>query len=73
MKTKLLIAALLTATASMATQAAEVTYQLDPSHTYPSFETDHFGGVSVWRGKFNKRPRPTRAPRSSSTAPSRWK
>jgi polyisoprenoid-binding protein YceI len=54
MKTKLLIAALLTATASMATQAAEVTYQLDPSHTYPSFETDHFGGVSVWRGKFNK-------------------
>lgn len=54
MKIKLLIAALLTATASMATQAAEVTYQLDPTHTYPSFETDHFGGVSVWRGKFNK-------------------
>jgi Uncharacterized conserved protein len=20
------------------------TYQLDPMHTYPSFETDHFGG-----------------------------
>ena len=23
------------------------TYQLDPSHTYPSFEADHFGGLSV--------------------------
>jgi polyisoprenoid-binding protein YceI len=34
--------------------AAPSTYQLDPSHTYPSFEADHFGGVSVWRGKFNK-------------------
>lgn len=34
--------------------AAPSTYQLDPAHTYPSFETDHFGGVSVWRGKFNK-------------------
>jgi polyisoprenoid-binding protein YceI len=34
--------------------AAEVTYNLDPSHTYPSFEADHFGGVSVWRGKFTK-------------------
>jgi polyisoprenoid-binding protein YceI len=30
------------------------TYQLDPTHTYPSFETDHFGGVSIWRGKFKK-------------------
>lgn len=34
--------------------AATSTYQLDPAHTYPSFEADHFGGVSVWRGKFNK-------------------
>ena len=34
--------------------AAPVTYNIDPSHTYPSFETDHFGGVSVWRGKFTK-------------------
>jgi polyisoprenoid-binding protein YceI len=30
------------------------TYKVDPSHTYPSFETDHFGGLSVWRGKFTK-------------------
>ena len=34
--------------------AAPVIYELDPNHTYPSFEGDHFGGVSVWRGKFNK-------------------
>nr|WP_245965107.1 YceI family protein [Trinickia dinghuensis] len=30
------------------------TYQLDPNHTYPSFAADHFGGLSVWRGKFTK-------------------
>ncbi len=30
------------------------TYQFDPTHTYPSFEADHFGGLSVWRGKFGK-------------------
>ena len=33
--------------------AGPVTYNIDPSHTYPSFEADHFGGLSVWRGKFN--------------------
>src|ERR1700761_9615248 len=33
--------------------AAPVTYVLDPNHTFPSFEADHFGGLSVWRGKFN--------------------
>jgi len=33
--------------------AAPVTYNLDPNHTFPSFEADHFGGLSVWRGKFN--------------------
>ena len=34
--------------------AAPVTYQIDPAHTYPSFEADHMGGLSVWRGKFTK-------------------
>ncbi len=34
--------------------AEPVTYQIDPAHTYPSFEADHFGGMSVWRGKFDK-------------------
>jgi polyisoprenoid-binding protein YceI len=34
--------------------AAPVTYNVDPAHTYPSFEADHMGGLSVWRGKFDK-------------------
>jgi polyisoprenoid-binding protein YceI len=34
--------------------AAPVTYVLDPKHTYPSFATDHMGGLSVWRGKFSE-------------------
>src|SRR6185369_12953852 len=25
-----------------------------PNHTYPSFEADHMGGMSIWRGKFTK-------------------
>ena len=33
--------------------AAPVTYQVDPMHSYPSFEADHMG-ISVWRGKMNK-------------------
>jgi polyisoprenoid-binding protein YceI len=33
--------------------AAPVTYQVDSGHTYPSFEADHMGGMSVWRGRFN--------------------
>lgn len=36
-----------------AAAAAPVNYQMDPEHTYPSFEGDHLG-ISVWRGKFNK-------------------
>jgi polyisoprenoid-binding protein YceI len=37
-----------------ATVAAPVTYNIDPAHTYPSFEADHMGGLSVWRGKFDR-------------------
>jgi polyisoprenoid-binding protein YceI len=25
-----------------------------PDHTHPSFEVDHFGGLSTWRGTFKK-------------------
>lgn len=32
--------------------AAPATYTIEPHHTYPSFEADHMGGMSVWRGKF---------------------
>lgn len=34
--------------------AAPVSYDIDPAHTYPSFEADHMGGLSTWRGKFTK-------------------
>jgi polyisoprenoid-binding protein YceI len=41
------------AVAATAAFAAPVTYNIDPAHTYPSFEADHMGGLSLWRGKFN--------------------
>jgi polyisoprenoid-binding protein YceI len=50
--TRLLLCAL--ASAATAAVAAPVTYNVDSEHTYPSFEADHFGGMSVWRGKFNE-------------------
>jgi polyisoprenoid-binding protein YceI len=52
-KNVLIVAAALAATLSGGAFAAD-TYQLDPNHTYPSFAADHFGGLSVWRGKFTK-------------------
>ena len=30
------------------------TYQIDPRHTFPSFEADHNAGLSIWRGKINE-------------------
>lgn len=48
------LSALLLAGCSAAALAAPATYDLDPEHVYPSFEADHFGGMSVWRGKFTK-------------------
>ena len=30
-----------------------VTYEIDPNHTFPAFEADHMGGLSLWRGKIN--------------------
>jgi polyisoprenoid-binding protein YceI len=47
----ILLASALTLTAVSAL-AAPVTYKVDPAHTYPSFEADHMGGLSVLRGKF---------------------
>jgi len=44
----------LAASLSFPTFADALRYQLDPEHTYPSFEADHIGGLSVWRGKFDK-------------------
>jgi polyisoprenoid-binding protein YceI len=48
-----LSAAMLTFAAGSAL-AQPVTYEVDPGHTYPSFEADHLGGLSVWRGKLEK-------------------
>ncbi|CAH2931791.1 MAG: Protein yceI precursor [uncultured Paraburkholderia sp.] len=50
----LIAAGALASCVSLGAFAAADTYQLDPTHTYPSFEADHFGGLSVWRGKFTK-------------------
>ncbi|HVI26970.1 MAG TPA: YceI family protein [Xanthomonadaceae bacterium] len=33
--------------------AVPVTYEIDPTHTFPSFEADHMG-MSVWRGRFDR-------------------
>jgi polyisoprenoid-binding protein YceI len=51
---KALIASLSLTVFGTAAYAAPVTYDLDPGHTYPSFEADHMGGLSILRGKFNK-------------------
>ncbi len=45
---------LLSLGAAAVASAAPVKYVVDPKHTFPSFEADHFGGMSVWRGKFEK-------------------
>ncbi len=47
------LACLAAAPAASARPSGTVTYIVDPSHTYPSFEADHMG-MSTWRGKFNK-------------------
>lgn len=50
----LLPVSLLTLGATGVATAVPATYNIDPDHTHPSFETDHFGGLSVWRGIFRK-------------------
>ncbi|HJU71541.1 MAG TPA: YceI family protein [Paucimonas sp.] len=50
MTLKHLVAALLAASTA---SAFAQTYNIDPNHTYPSFEADHMG-ISVWRGKFTR-------------------
>ena len=41
-------------TAGTIGMAEPVSYNIDPSHTFPAFEADHWGGLSVWRGKINQ-------------------
>lgn len=47
-------AAVLLTVVCAAAAAEPVRYEIDPSHTFPSFEADHMGGLSLWRGKFNE-------------------
>lgn len=51
---KSLIAAAAVAGAALLStaHAAPVKYEIEPSHTYPSFAAPHLG-ISWWRGKFN--------------------
>ena len=44
---------LLLAFAALPANAGSVTYEIDPAHTFPSFEADH-AGLSTFRGKFNR-------------------
>ncbi len=48
------LAMLMTSWVSGAVLAAPAVYNIDPNHTYPSFEADHMGGLSVLRGKFKQ-------------------
>ncbi len=34
--------------------AAPIEYRIDPNHTHPLFEVDHFDGLSTWRGFFKR-------------------
>ena len=51
---RMALPALALALAGGAALADPVTYQVDPVHTHPSFEADHLGGLSVWRGRFDR-------------------
>jgi len=51
---KLALPAVLLAAYAGTALAKPVTFVCDPAHTHPSFEADHFGGLSVWRGVFTK-------------------
>lgn len=53
MQLKHIIAALFAIGTVSATSAFAQTYNIEPNHTYPSFEADHMG-ISLWRGKFKK-------------------
>lgn len=53
MNLKSLLVILFAASFTQMSVAEPVTYTIDPSHTFPSFEADHFHGLSIWRGKVN--------------------
>lgn len=53
-KTILLVPPALALAAASGVQAEPVNYRIDPLHTYVSFAAPHIGGISTWRGKFDR-------------------
>lgn len=53
MKTRMIKLVIFSVLTLMAASASAQVYNIDASHTYPSFEADHMG-LSIWRGKFTK-------------------
>jgi polyisoprenoid-binding protein YceI len=49
---KRLVWVVLAATSAATSAALPVTYKIDPNHTHPLVELDHFAGLSTWRGLF---------------------
>lgn len=47
----LAVSLLIVVAAAVPAFAEPFTYEIDPTHTFPSFEADHQGGMSLWRGK----------------------
>ena len=50
--TRAALFALIALASSSAATAAPETLSIDPGHTHPLFEVDHFDGLSLWRGFF---------------------
>jgi polyisoprenoid-binding protein YceI len=50
LRAALLAGGLVTGTVS----AQPVSYTIDPDHTHPTFDADHFGGLSTWHGMFTR-------------------
>jgi polyisoprenoid-binding protein YceI len=48
---KALLAVVLVA---LSASAQPVSYTIDPEHTHPTFDADHFGGLSTWHGLFKR-------------------
>jgi polyisoprenoid-binding protein YceI len=51
---KILCGATILASLSSLAFAAPMTFKVDPDHTHPEIEVDHFNGMSVWRGLFKE-------------------
>jgi polyisoprenoid-binding protein YceI len=54
MRTLLAITTLAASVVMTAAMAAPTAYNVDADHTHVQFDTDHFGGLSVWRGIMTK-------------------